>query len=484
MAKKYNNDYNLNFLNDREKETDMENDDQHFEIPPPRRLKKGLILAFALVAFFVSSVIYINASMSPLAENLKIFPWVKSFTSLFGGSEQKLQGQKEDRINVLIIGMGGQGHEGAYLADTIILASFKPSTKQVALISFPRDMAANIPGYGWRKINNANAFGERDGYPGGGARMLADTLEKITKQKIPYYVRVDFNGFEKIIDDLGGIDVYVERSFTDTRFPAEDFTTHVVSFTQGQRHMNGKTALTYARSRHGNNSEGSDFARAKRQQKILLAVKDKITSPATLINPSKLIGLYNNLSQYVETNFDPQELLSLARMGKNLRYTDITQIVIDNGPQGLLKQEIGEEGAYLLVPRTGLGNYGEIRELVGTIFTKPEKLSEPPKTVILNGTTMPGYAAALAQKLSANDFSVVATANHLSSTVEQTLVYRLRPDHEPSSVDIIKKLLAFKELSALPSQLTSYLLAIDGGLALDQLDYIIVLGKDNQNILK
>jgi LCP family protein required for cell wall assembly len=114
--------------------------------------------------------------------------------------------------------MGGVGHDGPFLTDTIILASIKPSKKQVALISIPRDMAAPIPDRGWGKINAANAYAEAQTAGEGGEEVRA-TLAKLFDLPIHYYVRVDFNGFMELIDKLGGVDVYVERSFIDNQFP-------------------------------------------------------------------------------------------------------------------------------------------------------------------------------------------------------------------------------------------------------------------------
>ena len=498
MTKKYLNDENLDFLKD------TKNTQVHPEqkiIPTKKRKRKGLILFLSIFAFVLSSFLYVQASASPISQGLKTFPCIESIKNLISPDEELLIGEDQDIINILLIGMGGEGHDGAYLADTIMLIRFKPSTKQVALISFPRDLAINLPGYGWRKINNANAYG--------GPELMASVLGDMIGEKIPYYVMVDFNGFASIIDDLGGLDVYVERSFTDNEYPAADYEFQTISFKKGMQHMDGATALIFARSRHGNNGEGSDFARSARQQKILMALKDKITSVNTFLNPTKLITLYNNLSKYIETNIDPPAIVRLAQLAQGTRESNIQSHIIIDGPNGLLEPTIGENGAYLLIPKEGLGNYTSIRNMVATIFDQIENESDPEyikaepeqvnsdrqqtsstdvidnepeqvKVIILNGTTIPGYAAALGSLLAKENFTVVKAANHFDQSLNRTEVYRLNKKAKAAR-EYLEDLLKFDLKKKLSDDLEDYLKQIDPDNT--ELDFVIILGLDNQNII-
>ena len=143
-----------------------------------------------------------------------------SVASFATSGERSLEGENSDRVNFLILGVGGEGHDGPELADTIMFASFKPSDKSIGVLSIPRDLTVPIPGYGWRKINHANAFGESE-KKGNGVELATKTIETLLKQKINYAVKVDFSGFEKIIDAVG-VDVFVERvsiAIPDRRFP-------------------------------------------------------------------------------------------------------------------------------------------------------------------------------------------------------------------------------------------------------------------------
>jgi len=309
------------------------------------------------------------------SERISIFQQISHLISKQG---EKIKGEEEDRINILLLGVGGYGHQGSLLTDTIILASIKPSTKQVAFISIPRDLAVEYPGnYYWRKINNAIAFGQEMEYPGGGEALAIDLAQQVTGQKIHYYGRVDFTGFKEIIDGVGGIKVNVEKSFTDYSYPTEDYGYQTISFSAGEQIMDGETALKYVRSRHGTNGEGSDFARAKRQQKVLMALKDKITSFSTLINAKKISEILNTLGNHTKTNMEIWEMLRVYRLIQGVNQSNIITAVLDNGPNGLLKNTTGLNGAYILVPRAE--DFSEIHKLCKDIFEQNTNSEEKAK---------------------------------------------------------------------------------------------------------
>ena len=132
--------------------------------------------------------------------------------------DKQLKGEENDRVNVLLLGMGGQGHDGPYLTDTMMLASVKPSTKQVALMSIPRDLVAPVSN--WQKINSINAYAEQK-TPGSGGEATSQAMSELLQTPIDYYVRVDFNGFAKIIDEFGGIEVNVENTLDDYSYPID-----------------------------------------------------------------------------------------------------------------------------------------------------------------------------------------------------------------------------------------------------------------------
>ena len=196
------------------------------------RLSKFLVylLAVLMIAFFVFSyqVIFTGNSISKIFSGGGI---LKQLSSL-AGHDTNLKGTNEDRVNFLLLGIGGAGHDGPLLTDTVILMSVKPSTNQMTMISLPRDLYVDIPGFGWWKLNNAYAFGEQKG-EGLGGLLAKEVLEKTLNMPIHYYVRVDFSGFATLIDELGGLKINVEKEFTDYQFPTDNYQFKVVSFESG-----------------------------------------------------------------------------------------------------------------------------------------------------------------------------------------------------------------------------------------------------------
>jgi len=353
----------------------------------------------------------------------RIFKRLRSFIT---GESGGLTGTARDRINILILGMGGPGHDGPYLTDTLIVTSIKPSTNNVAMLSIPRDMAAPIPGYGWYKINHANAFGEEE-KPGRGGELAARVVEKALDEPMDYYVRVDFAAFEQLIDEVGGVDIQVERPFVDQSFPAGPNTYRTVSFQKGAQHMNGTTALIFARSRHGNNGEGSDFARARRQQKVLVALKDQLLSLGTITNPARIKRILQTLNEHVTTNASLTEMLKFISLTQNADTTAIKQHVLTNAEDDLL-QNTTVNGAFLLQPRNG--DYSAIHALVNDMFDREERAvplapepGPPPSALsigVYNGTWNAGLATRWQKWLQEQGFAVPAVGNTTVRPIKET----------------------------------------------------------------
>lgn len=318
---------------------------------------------------------------------------------LVGNRDAMLKGEAEDRINILLLGIGGEGHEGALLTDTIILASVKPSTGQVSMLSIPRDLAVDLPQYGIRKINNANAFGKQINYVGGGEQLTVDVVSKITGQTIQYFGRIDFAGFKKIVDDLGGININVANAFTDYEYPNNNFGYQTITFKTGGQKMNGDLALKFARSRHGNNGEGSDFARSRRQQLILEGIRGKAFSLGTVINPVKIGSVLSSLGSHTRTNMEVWELLRLVRMVKSASGDAITNRVLDTGTDGPLKNTTGIDGAYLLEPKAGFQNFTAVKAIAAGIFDHAAIQQDAAEIVIVDASGVAGTGKKIADIL-------------------------------------------------------------------------------------
>lgn len=390
-------------------------------------------------------------------EGLEGIPLLGQMKHLISSPDRALAGEKDDRINILLLGMGGEGHEGPNLTDTIMVASVKPSTSQVALLSIPRDLIVPVGGSGWQKINSVNAFAEIKN-PGRGGDAARLTLEGLLGLNIPYYVRVDFDGFREVVDAVGGVDIYVERTFTDYTYPTANYGVTAVSYKTGWQNMDGDTALKYARSRHGNNGEGGDFSRAKRQQKVINALKDKVLAAKTYRSPSSIANMLAALSGNVTTNLQLGELLRLARMAQDDKLA-VSHKVLDNSPSSpLMDGTYG--GAYVLVPKND--DWGGLRRLATDIFTEatPEKAAAEPKpdakllaegkikVEIRNGSGKTGQARIAATDITSAGFEVVKIGNADSFAYAKTMIYDLTKGEKPSALAKLKKTMAGAEATS------------------------------------
>ncbi|PIR94264.1 hypothetical protein COT97_02115 [Candidatus Falkowbacteria bacterium CG10_big_fil_rev_8_21_14_0_10_39_11] len=454
---------NINLLN--------YSDNQSPKGRPFFKVSKFIVYMFTtlIIIFFIFTyqILFTNSSfISNIGGTGGFF---KQLTSIAHSSDD-LKGLEDDRINILLLGVGGAGHDGPNLTDTIMIASIKPSTKTVGFISIPRDTLVDIPGQGLWKINNANHFGEKE-KTGHGPELTSQVVSNITGIPIHYYIRVDFSGFEQIIDDLGGVKVYVDRNFVDYQYPTANYKYQVVSFEQGFQTMDGDTALKFARSRHGNNDEGSDFARSKRQQKIISASKERAFSFRTLFNPSKLNKMLKTLDDHIATNLSISEIIELYKLSKNLDTDNPITLTLDDGPNGFLFSSM-VNSAYVLQPRGG--NYNAISSAVKHIFD--QTTVEVPKTQnasieIRNGTTVNGLAFSTSQTLKEQGYQIIKIGNAPSQTYPQTLIYQLQANADTEALNNLITNLDADFIEEIPSWIRE-----DAELTTD---YYIILGDED-----
>ncbi|NQT49802.1 LCP family protein [Candidatus Kuenenbacteria bacterium] len=422
-----------------------------------------LIIAFSVFSYQV--LFTTNSITDVFSGKINIF---KQLNTLAGESG-RLAGESEDRINILLLGMGGAGHEGPYLTDTMIIASIQPSTKKVGMLSVPRDLLTEIPGFGWWKVNNANAFGEQKD-PGNGGELAKQVLEKTFDIPIHYFVRIDFAGFETIIDDLGGIKVLVDTGFTDYQYPTNDYKYQVVSYESGWQTMDGDEALKFARSRHGNNGQGSDFARSKRQQKIIEAIKKRVFSYRFLLSPRKITKLSQKLAKHLRTDFEPWEIVKLAKLFEKIDTENIITKVLDDSPEGLLYANIVNE-AYVLQPRGD--DYLQIQYLAKNIFRGEQTLSEKQIVTveIHNGTEISGLASQNSQELKLLGYRIMKIGNAPEQNQEKTEVYKLSNKVRIEEIQFLES--KFKT-SVKGSDIPDWV----AEMAAPDLDFFIILGRD------
>ncbi|MEK7623054.1 MAG: LCP family protein [Patescibacteria group bacterium] len=442
--------------------------------PKPERLIKVVIILFSLLAIWliIRLVLPEDAPDNPLSyDPVTLEPkapegLVRRLTHFVLSRDITLKGEREDRVNILLLGIGGAGHDGPYLSDTILLASIKPSTKQLALTSIPRDLMVEIPGHGQNKINAANAFGEEDRRSWGGA-LAAEVAAETLNIDIPYYIRIDFQAFKEIIDTVGGISVYVDASFTDPMYPTSNFGYRTVSFARGEREMDGKTALEYARSRHGSGGEGSDFARSRRQQKVLLSLKQKILESGTIMGPIQLKAIMDSLDAHMTTNMSFPELLALLKIGRELDTAQIQTLTLDASESGYLQNGVTDDGAFVLVPKSG--NFTAIRDAIEAIFVtatvkkddtprqKTTQLNLPIATStieIQNGTWRAGLAARMKKRLEDRGFAIATIGNTDERPQPKSGIIALQTDVSDTVLEALKTELHIPIRTELPASVT------------------------------
>ncbi|CAN5316133.1 N/A [soil metagenome] len=344
-----------------------------------------LLVGIALGIFFWGTLkqVTVHSKFSPSPSPV---PKVEGFNGL-------------EPLNILLMGYGGGGHAGGKLTDTVMLVSIQPKTKQVFLISIPRDLWVPVPINGdqstFMKINAAYAIGADDkGYKNkkeqftgaaGGGELAKFVVSNVTGLSVNRFATLDFNGFKKTIDTLGGVNVKVDKTFDDYHYPIEgkeddtcektpediasltatmsgdtldqQFTCRyeVLHFDAGKTFMDGATALKYVRSRHSA-QDGGDFNRGARQRNLLLAVKDKVLA---LDFFPKIIpftaSLANDLTMDVSLD-DIQEFLKykddLTKYHVvNLAFTQENVLTISTTPGG----------QSIVTPKQGIGQYGDLQ---------------------------------------------------------------------------------------------------------------------------
>lgn len=272
-----------------------------------------------------------------------------------------IQSEKDpDRINILLLGLRGENDpHGGLLTDAMMVLSIKRNTSQVALISIPRDLYIKMPGTEQKqKINFAYALGEEKKYGGGGIIYSKAIVSEVTGLYIDWAVSVNFKAFQEIVDTLEGINVYLDKPFEEKAQFANEIQ---LSLPAGENILNGETALYYVRSRFST----SDFDRMKRQQQVLIAIKEKALSLGVLTNPIKIFNFLSVLGRNVKTDMEIGDIQELLGLSPYLKTDQIIRRVFDTTTEGLL-YSAQYNGSYILLPVAG--DFSQIQEICKSIF--------------------------------------------------------------------------------------------------------------------
>lgn len=268
---------------------------------------------------------------------------------------------RKGRVNILLLGTddGRTCDSGVPRTDTLILLSLDTEAKKAFMVSIPRDLWVEIPGRGIngipteQRINTAYTFGEINRFPGGGVKLLRDTIEKNFGQPIHYYAMVNFDGLREIVDLLGGVDIEVKERLYDSEYPTDDCGVRIIDFKPGTYRMGGEDALAYARSRHTT----SDFDRGSRQQQVLLAMRRRALQPDVL---PKLPALASQIRGLIKTDMSLLEMLALANAAKDIDAANIQRRAID---VDMIYPWVRPDGAQVLLP-----DRAKIRLLFDEVF--------------------------------------------------------------------------------------------------------------------
>jgi len=227
-----------------------------------------------------------------------------------------------ERINFLLMGTDHRpGETDLPRTDTMIVVTLDPATHAAGILSLPRDLWVPIPGHGSERINAAYAFGEAD-KPGAGPELARKTVEQLLGVPIHHYALIGFDGFQKLVDQVGGVIVDVDRPIKDNEYPDQNYSVRRIFFQPGLQRLDGETALWYVRTRHAD----SDFGRARRQQQFLLALRRQVLQLNLLPKAPRIVSA---LADSVKTDLRPSEVIALARLAKDIDTAHITNRVID-----------------------------------------------------------------------------------------------------------------------------------------------------------
>ena len=376
-----------------------------------------------------------------------IYKGLAAASSIFGNSNggapalagildvTKLKGEGDGRVNILVLGIGGQGHEAPNLTDTMMVVSIDPKTKDAAMLSIPRDLYVKIPatsktGTQYGKINAANVYG--------GPQLSARVVSNVIGVPIHYYVMLDFAGFKQAIDAVGGIDINVPTAINDPSYPCDNGKGYCpFRMAAGKQHMNGATALRYSRSRKST----SDFDRAARQQLVIAALREKALKLSTLTNPVKLTALLDTLGGHIKTDIQPAELSKIAALAKDIDPGKTPTKVLDTESKDSLLvggTNIIDGAGYIEVPKLGNFAYRDIQDMVKNIFADHYLVEENARLEVLNGSGIPGAAGNVVKSLQSAHYNVGDPLN-APDPYTKTVIYDYTGGKKPYTINYLQQ---------------------------------------------
>ncbi|MDB5179073.1 MAG: hypothetical protein JWN01_1016 [Patescibacteria group bacterium] len=388
-------------------------------------------------------------------------------------SNTKLKGEDSGRVNILLAGNSADdpGHGGGELTDSLMILSIDTKQNTAVMLSIPRDLWVDVPGYGHQKINAANADGGMD--------LLKQVVKTDFGLDINYYALVNYTAFKQSVDAVGGIDITVAsadpRGIYDPNIAKADKGPLVLK--NGLQHLDGQTALNLARARNDPTPDGrygyglpkGDFDRAANQRLMLLALKTKILSAGVMSNPLKIGQLLDALGSNVKTDFQTNELRRLYDLGSKIDSGKIQSLALTDGTSPLVVNYTTSDGQAALAPAAGVDDFGDIQRYLRQLTSRDPVVKEGAKVVVLNGSGVSGLAKQQAASLESKGVQVIAYETATGEYPTSEIIDNLQA-HKPATSSLLKGLFG-------PH------IATDDTLkrAYPTADFIVILGTDRGN---
>ena len=428
-----------------------------------RKIITGIIIAILILLIIGGVVlIWLNGKIGNMTSNGNIFDF---FTETY----EPLKTDKNGRTNILAFGTSGYDmegtegdtvHDGAQLTDSIMVISLNQETGDVAMLSLPRDLKVSTACTATAKVNEVYWCNNMDNNNDqAGAEALMAEVGDILGIDFQYYAHLNWGSLVSIVNILGGITVTVDEDIDDTLYTGAVFQAGV-PYT-----IDGEQALGLARARHGTAS--GDFTRGASQQKILIAIKDRVFEKNLSI--SDLMGLANTLGDNFSSSFSVNELKTLAHLLSEFDFNNMRQVSLIE-PENYMTTGMINGISYVL-PAGGAGYYTAIQNYVAKMFSNEPLAYEDTTILILNGTETPGLASAEADKLTTDLYDSVTTDDAPAGTYTNKYTLYALTDTKPDSLKYLEDKYSVKALTSAD---------LSAGIPTGY-DFILILGSDNNN---
>jgi len=440
----------LGTYNNRQKQKNYQSLKKYEESNTGKKKKFVFLFSFAVV-FMLGTIYFLYASFLKdfLYGNECINGECSRGGGLFGSLISEPDLRKTDNLtNALLVGIDTRDDQPGLLnTDTIIVITYDHSKGNVFMTSLPRDLYVKIPTtrpYSSR-INSVYSQGVFDADHDKGMEYLIQVVEEITGLDIHYHAMLNFEGFLKIIDEVGGVNVCVENEFSG-QYP-KGLGWQTVYFKEGCQEMDGDSALKYARTRYSTNPiEASDFARAKRQQKVIIATKDKLMKIENFLNPLRLSEFVQIVGGNIQlSSYNQEDIRAGIKVLQSFDNSDIVNLVLDPNIAGgsLIRTIPGD--AYLLGPSSG--NWKQVHDFVLAVIETPELLQEDRKIYVYNGGGKVGGAGEVVDKIKENPLlNAWIAGNTTARNHEGIKIYDFSGGNSNATINALKPILENAEL--------------------------------------